>query len=58
MVPTQRIVSMSLTTHIARCVYRLKNILPSIFVGYNNEFQVKVCNQYLGEVPGKIQTDS
>ena len=55
---TQHIASMSLTTNMPRCVFRQENLLPSICVGYNNEFQVKVCNQYLGVVPGEIQTDS
>jgi hypothetical protein len=57
-VTTQHIASMSLTTNIPRCVFRQENLLPSICVGYNNEFQVKGCNQYLGEVPGEIQTDN
>jgi hypothetical protein len=49
---------MSVTTNIPRCVFCQENLFPSICVGYNNEFQVKVCNQYLGEVPGEIQTDN
>jgi len=58
MVTTQHIASLSLTTSMPRCVFRQENLLPSICVGYNNEFQVKVCNQYLGVVPGEIQTNS
>jgi hypothetical protein len=60
MVTTQHIASMSLTTttNTPRCVFRQENFLPFICVGYNNEFQVKGCNQYLGFVPGEIQTDS
>jgi hypothetical protein len=51
-VPSQHIASMPLTTNIPRCASRQENLLPSICVGYNNEFQVKECNQYLGEMPG------
>jgi hypothetical protein len=49
---------MSLTTNIERCVFRQQNLLPSICIGYNNEFQVKGRHQYFGEVPGEIQTDN